>query len=224
MQRVREPFADFFVYLQVMIIEILKSMLVGVCAAAPVGPVLIIILQRTMCHGRKAGLIAGAGSAAADALWATLGAFALILVQNFVDSHRGIILAIGGLLIAAIGLAMFLKDSTGDLGKEQPSAKRNIGYAVQTFLSAMSNPAALAVMLALLAMFKLDAANATIPVWMVIIGVGLGEFCYWALVTFLVSRFLRVTAKTLKIISKVAGAAIVGIGIFLAIKGLLMII
>ena len=207
-----------------MIIEVLKSMLVGVCAAAPVGPVLIMILQRTMCHGRKAGVIAGAGSAAADTVWATLGVFALALVQNFVDTHQGLILAIGGLLIAVIGFTMFFKDSTGDLGKEQPSAKRRIGFAVQTFLSAMSNPAALAVMLALLAMFKLDATNATIPVWMVIIGVGLGEFLYWALITFLVSKFLKVTAKTLKIISKVAGAAVVGIGIFLAIKGLLMII
>lgn len=199
-------------------------MLVGICAAAPVGPVLIIILQRTMCHGRKAGLMAGAGSAAADTLWATLGVFALVLVQNFVDTHRGLILALGGLLIAGIGCAMFFKDSTSEFGKEQPSAGRKFGFAAQTFLSAMSNPAALAVMLALLAMFKLDASNATIPVWMVILGVGLGEFLYWALITFLVARFLKVTAKTLKIISKVAGVAVIGIGIFLAVKGLLMII
>lgn len=205
-----------------MIIEVLKSLLVGVCAAAPVGPVLIIVLQRTLCHGRKAGVAAGAGSAAADTLWATLGVFALALVQGFVNEHQGLIMAIGGAIIGAIGCAMFFKDSSSSIEKEAAAPKA--GFALQTFGSAMSNPAALAVMLALLAMFKLDAANATIPVWLVLIGVFAGEFCYWLVVTFLVSRFLKVTAKTLKIISKIAGAAVIGIGIFLIIKGLISIL
>lgn len=205
-----------------MIIEVLKSLLVGVCAAAPVGPVLIIIIQRTLCHGRGAGVAAGAGSAAADTLWAALGVFALALVEGFVNDHQGLIMAIGGAIIGAIGCAMFFKDSSSSMDEEIAAPKT--GFALQTFGSAMSNPAALAVMLALLAMFKLDAANVTIPVWLVLIGVFAGEFLYWLTVTFLVSRFLKVTARTLKIISKVAGVAVIGVGIFLIIKGIISIL
>lgn len=205
-----------------MIVEVLKSMLVGVCAAAPIGPVLFIVIQRTLCHGRKAGLAAGAGSATADTLWATLGVFALALVQNFVNSHQGLILAIGGAIIAAIGCAMFFKDSNMDMDGELASPKA--GFALQTFGSAMSNPAALAVMLALLAMFKLDVSNVTIPVWLVLVGVFAGEFCYWLLISFLVSRFLKLSAKSLKLISKMAGAAVFAIGIFLIVKGLITIL
>lgn len=205
-----------------MIIEVLKSLLVGVCAAAPVGPVLIIVIQRTLCHGRKAGVAAGAGSAAADTVWATLGVFALALVEGFVNDHRGLIMAIGGAIIGAIGCVMFFKDSSSDIEKESTAQKA--GFALETFGSAMSNPAALAVMLALLAMFKLDAANVSIPVWLVLTGVFAGEFLYWFLVSFVVSRFLRVTARTLKIASKVAGVAVVGVGVFLIIKGLISIL
>ena len=205
-----------------MLVEILKAMLVGLCAAVPVGPVLIIVLQRTICHGRKAGLSAGFGSAAADTLWATLGVFALALVQGFVNAHQGIIMAVGGVLIAVIGCLMFFKDSSGKLDGEVSAPKA--GFALQTFGSAMSNPAALAVMLALLAGFKLDAAHAAIPVWLVLAGVFAGELCYWSVVTFLVSRFIRVTARTLNVISKVAGAAVFGIGVFLVVKGIISII
>lgn len=205
-----------------MIIEVLKSMLVGVCAAVPVGPVLIIVLQRTLCYGRKAGLAAGVGSAAADTLWATLGVFALALVQGFVNDHQGLIMAVGGVIIGAIGCVMFFKDSSS--GIEQETSVPKAGFALQTFGSAMSNPAALAVMLALLAMFKLDVSNASIPVWLVLVGVFAGEFLYWMVISFLVSRFLKVTARTLKIISKVAGVAVTVIGIFLIVKGLISVL
>lgn len=205
-----------------MIIDILKALLVGVCAAVPVGPVLIMVLQRTLRHGRRAGVACGAGSAAADTLWATLGVFALALVQGFVATHSGWIMAIGGVLITIIGCLMFFKDSGSDL--ESDVAAPKTGFALQTFGSAMSNPAALAVMLALLASFQLDNAHASIPVWLVLIGVFAGEFCYWLLVTFLVSRFIKVTPRTIRILSKVAGVAVAAIGVFIIVKGIIELI
>lgn len=205
-----------------MTIDILKALLVGICAAIPVGPVLFIVLQRTLCHGRKAGVACGFGSASADTLWATLGAFALALVQGFVTEHEGIIMAVGGVLIGIIGALMFFKDAAKDFDAKSDSATS--GFALQTFCSAMSNPAALAVMLALLASFQLDNAHARIPVWLVLICVFLGEFAYWQLVTFAVSRFLKITAKTLTIVSKIAGGVVFAIGIFLIIKGIIILI
>jgi len=205
-----------------MIIDILKAMLVGVCAAVPVGPVLIMVLQRTLCHGRKAGVACGLGSACADTLWATLGVFALVLVQGFVNDHEGLIMTVGGVLIAIIGCLMFFKDTSKEFNGGETAPKT--GFALQTFSSAMSNPAALAVMLALLASFQLDKAHAGIPVWLVLICVFIGELCYWEVVTFMVSRFLKVTPRFLKMISRVAGAAIFAIGIFLIIKGIIILL
>ncbi|MCQ2182861.1 MAG: LysE family translocator [Bacteroidales bacterium] len=205
-----------------MFTDILKAMLVGVCAAVPVGPVLIMVLQRTLRYGRKAGIACGTGSACADTLWATLGVFALTLVQNFVDKHEGLIMAVGGGLITIIGCLMFFKDSSKGLDSDVSAPKA--GFALQTFGSAMSNPAALAVMLALLASFQLDKAHAEIPVWLVLLCVFVGEFCYWQLVTFIVSRFLKVNARMLNLLSKIAGAAVFVIGIFLIIKGIISLV
>lgn len=201
--------------------DFLKAMLVGVFAAVPVGPVLIMVLQRTLRYGRKAGAACGTGSACADTLWAALGVFALALVQTFVSDHEGLIMAVGGVLIAVIGFLMFFKDTSKELDTNVSAPKA--GFALQTFGSAMSNPAALAVMLALLASFQLDRAHAEIPIWLVLVGVFIGEFLYWQLVSFMVSRFLKVNARLLNLLSKIAGAAIVIIGIFLLIKGIIIL-
>ena len=52
--------------------EFLKALLVGVIAALPVGPIFVMVLQRTLCHGRKAGVVVGLGAATADAIFATV--------------------------------------------------------------------------------------------------------------------------------------------------------
>jgi len=205
-----------------MFTDILKAILVGICAALPIGPVLIMVLQRTLCHGRRAGMACGAGSACADTLWATLGVFALAMVQSFVTEHKGLIMAVGGVLISVIGCMMFFKDSSK--GLDNGVAAPKTGFALQTFGSALSNPAALAVMLALLASFQLDNSHASIPVWLVLVGVFIGEICYWEFVTFAVSRFLKVTPKVLTIFGKIAGAAVSAIGIYIIVKGIITLV
>ena len=54
-------------------IEILKALLVGLIAGIPVGPILVLVAQRTLCHGRRAGAMVGLGAATGDMLFAAVG-------------------------------------------------------------------------------------------------------------------------------------------------------
>ena len=205
-----------------MIIDLIKAVLVGICAAVPVGPVLFQVLQRTLRYGRGGGLAAGAGSALADTLYAAVGLFALSLIKNFINSHEAVIMLIGGLFITVLGAVMFFSKNSGPEAEGGPEKHvSGIGFALQTFLSAISNPAALAMMMAFLAIARLDASSATAPVWAILPCVTLGEMLWWLTVTGAVSRFLHVTPRTVNILGKVAGAAIVAFGIVLIIKGLI---
>ena len=56
-------------------IEVFRAFLVGICAAVPAGPVLLLVLQKTLSRGREAGILTGLGSAFADTLFATVGLF-----------------------------------------------------------------------------------------------------------------------------------------------------
>lgn len=198
-------------------------MLVGVIAAVPIGPIFVMVVQRTLCHTRRAGLMVGLGAAAGDFVYAAVGLLTLDLIKEFVLGHQGIFLLVGGLIIGVIGVGMFFREVSLDL----PEEKRHVSdwsCALQAFTSTLSNPAALATMLALLTAFSLGAGHTRIPVWGLAPLVGLGELMYWTLVTFLLARYLRIDGKVLRIVSKVAGALVCVFAVVLLVRGSMMLI
>lgn len=206
-----------------MLVELVKALLVGICAAVPVGPVLILILQKTLRRGRWAGTVAGLGSALGDAIYAAIGLFTITLLSGFIEDHSAIIMIVGGALVGLIGAVMFFNDASSGLDSAE-SHFTMAGYAVQTLGCVMSNPAALAVMIALLSVFGLDAHTTTAPVWALVLCVFGGEALYWYLLSAGVGKFMRVRPRTLKILSKICGAVIFTFGAVLIVKGIISLI
>lgn len=206
-----------------MLIDIVKAFLVGVCMAVPIGPVLLLVIQKTVYRGRWAGVATGIGSALIDTLYAAIGLFTLSLLEEFFLGHKGIIMLVGGAMVAIIGLRMaFLKPSRV---KERPDNKKTIaGYALQTAGCALSNPAAIVFAIAILAFWKLGADSLTIPVWAAVIIIFIGEMSWWNFVSFALTHFKRFNNRTVELLSHIAGAGIAVFGIILVVKGLLMII
>ena len=75
-----------------MITEILSALLIGVLAALPPGPVLMLVIQKTLNHGRWSGFFTGLGAMVIDTLYAAIGFYALGFVRDFIDSHTALIL------------------------------------------------------------------------------------------------------------------------------------
>lgn len=203
--------------------ELLKAMVVGICVALPVGPVLILVLQKTMRRGRWAGTVAGVGSALVDTLYAAIGLFALTLLDDFIAKETPYILLFGGILVSLLGVMIFLKDTSDGLDDAE-SHFTMVGYAVQTAGCALSNPAAIAVMMAILSVLDLDAQSLTAPVWAVLLFCFLGEMLYWFCLSGAVARFLKVSMRTLRIFSRICGAAIAVFGVVLIVKGIIALI
>lgn len=202
-----------------MLFEILKAMLAGAISAVPVGPILILVIQKTLCAGRPAGMMTGLGSSLADAVFAAIGLFALSLVQDVLATHQTLILGLGGIVIVGVGLIMMRSHTSLD-GYSGPSNMSMVGYALQAFTGALSNLGALAVMMALLASFGLDSPDRVSPTWALILAVFGGQMLYWNLVTILINKFIRVSARTLDRISRISGIIVVILGICLSIKGI----
>lgn len=205
-----------------MAIEILRAFLVGICAAVPAGPVLILVIQKTLSRGRLAGVLTGAGSAFADTVFATIGLFTLTLVQDFIIRHESTIMFAGGAVVALIGLGVFLGARKVRADKpDEHSGLSMFGCTLQAAGTALSNPAALVYMLGLLSVLRLTAGGVDVPVWSVLLAVAAGELCWWTALVMLTSRFLKVNGNTLVTIGKSAGAGIMCFGVILIVKGLL---
>lgn len=206
--------------------ELLKALLVGICAAVPVGPVLMLVIQKTLSSGRAAGLITGLGSAVADTIYAAVGFFTLSVIQDFVDRNQAFIMIAGGVLIAIIGITMFRKRIAFDpaVPVRTPGKLPLLSYALQSMVSVFSNPVAIAVMMALLASFSLASDTISSPAILIILFVGFGELLYWWVVTLLLNKFLKLNEKSLNILSKAASVVIIAFAVYLAAKGTIMIV
>jgi len=204
-----------------MIADMLKGFLVGVCASAPIGPIAILVIQKSLSKGHKAGFISGLGASVVDTLYAFVAIFALAFAQSMIEKHQNLILIIGGFVLAAVGVSMAFSNPFRKIradGKPKVTTK-DFGQAV---VMGLSNPMAIFVMFTLFAFFGLaDDSPHTWSVAPILICVSLGSVSYWFSISWLLSRFSRnFKMRTVLWISRITGAIIVIIGIALLGQGL----
>lgn len=207
-----------------MLMDMLKGFLVGICASAPIGPIAILVVQKSLSMGHKAGFVSGLGASVVDTLYASIAIFALAFAQRFLEDHRVIILIAGGVVLAVLGLSMALKDPFRKMKSDGTTVSpKDFGKAV---MMALSNPGAIFVMLALFAFFGIaDKSPHDWSVMPIILSVSAGSVTYWFSISWTLSRFRRkFQMNTILWISRVTGALIVIIGTALLGKGLFMVL
>lgn len=205
-----------------MVFAIFKALLAGVLVAIPIGPILVMVVQRTLCYGPRCGRMVGFGAATADMLYATVGLLALSLMKDFIERNQGWIMLAGGLLVGVIGVGMLLRPVSVNL-QEEPARMSGWTCYWQGLLSTLSNPLALGIMMTLLAMFGLADQGGFLPLVLAPL-VGLGECIYWFSVTAVLARYLRLNIRTLRTMSTVAGVVVCVFAVILVVRGALLLI
>lgn len=202
--------------------DMLKGFLVGICASAPLGPVAILVVQKSLSKGHKSGFVSGLGATVADTTYALIAIFALAIVQRFIDAYQSLILLVGGAILLAVGVSMAFSNPFKNKKRrkrDMTASPKDFGQAVAM---AYSNPGAVFVMFTLFAFFGLakDAPH-TWRVAPIILSVSAGSVTYWFLMSWLISRFSnRISMKTIIWINRITGGIIVVVGIALFGQGL----
>ena len=202
-------------------VDILKGFAVGMCASAPIGPIAILVVQKSLSKGHKAGFVSGLGASVVDTFYAFIAIFALAFAQSFIEEHKNMILTVGGAVLVAVGFSMAFSDPFRKLKADGEStvSPKDFGQAVAL---GISNPMAIFVMFTLFAFFGLaNDAPHTWSVTPIILAVSAGSVTYWFLMSWLLSRFHgNFKMRTILWISRITGALIVIIGIALLGQGL----
>jgi threonine/homoserine/homoserine lactone efflux protein len=204
-----------------MLLEIIKAFIVGICASAPIGPIAILVIQKSLSGGHKAGFIAGLGACVVDTIYAVVAIFALAVVQDFIFTHQNIILIVGGVVVSMLGMSMSFSDPFRKVKKNEGSSVSLTDF-MQSLVMGFSNPGAIFVILALFAFFGLaDKAPHNWSVMPIILSVSAGSAFYWFFVTWLLSHFRRkFEIRTILWINRVTGAIVIIIGIALLGEGI----
>ena len=209
-----------------MFIDILKGFIIGLCASIPMGPIAILVIQKTLSKGRHAGFVAGLGASVVDTVYAIISLFALAFAQQIIEKHENIILLVGGLILTLIGVSMALSNPFRKRPKRDGKSNVSSKDFLQALAMGISNPMAIFVMFALFAFFGI--AQDTPRDWNVapiILSVSTGSVTYWFCMSWLLSRFRdKFRLRTLLWISRIMGAIVIIIGLVLIGQGLFNVV
>ena len=219
-------FVRFHLLFNHMIVDILKGFVIGAAAAMPVGPIAILVIQKTMGKGRQAGFVTGLGASIVDTMYAIIALFALAFAQNLIERHENLILLAGGLILSLIGVSMALSNPFRKKRKDDGKSAVSSKDFLQAIAMGVSNPMAIFVMFALFAFFGI--AEDTPRDWNVapiILSVSAGSVTYWFTMTWVFSRFRdKLSLRTLLWISRIMGAIVIIIGLVLLGQGLFNVV
>lgn len=202
--------------------NIIKAFCVGVCASVPLGPIAIMVIQKSLGKGVKSGFVTGMGTCLADTIFAVIALFFLTIAQNIMDRYEAEILIAGGIIISVIGVLLAVSNPFRKVDQIDKVDRISSRDFLQGFLMAISNPGAILIMFGLFASFGLDVKGES---WwhiaLVILNLSAGSLLYWFAVSYSLSRFRkRFKMNTLILINRVAGIIISSIGVFLFGMGL----
>lgn len=203
-----------------MIVDVLKAFAIGICASAPLGPAAILVLQKSLSYGHRAGFYTGLGATTVDTTYATLSIFALAWTQDFINTYEYTIYLIGGPIVALLGASMAFKDPFRKLKNGDPSRGASIKDYAEAVLTALSNPGAAFVMFALFAFFNVNAGRSGFSVLPIILGVAAGSMAYWFTFSYIFSKIRNVIKMSALVwLSRIAGIIVMIIGIALLGEG-----
>lgn len=198
------------------------GIIIGILVAAPVGPVNVLCIQRAIERGFWGGIAAGLGAMLGDGLIAFCAAMGVGAISGAVQYHRMAIQFVGGLVLVAFGLRLYLAAPrvvpvTSEVAGRPETLRDFVWDIPQTFLLTITNPGAV---LGLFAIFGgvstfVEVRNAADALVIVAAVMG-GSLAWWVSLSHLVARFRhRLSLTRLQLINQVAGLLLVGFGLLL---------
>lgn len=176
-----------------------QSLLIGLSIAAPVGPIGLLVIQRTLQHGSGVGLATGLGAAMADALYGAIGAFGVAGVIDALNGAR-VPLALGGAAFL-LWLAWRIWHAAPAVRAATAGGGGALGSFAGTFALTLSNPATI---LSFAAVFgALGARGGVSEPWTMVAGVLAGSALWWLLLSAAVGRLrTRLDAGVLRTVNR----------------------
>lgn len=187
----------------------IKGLIIGFSIAAPVGPIGVLCIQRTMAGGRVAGLATGMGAATADAIYGCIAGFGLSFISQFLINQQLWLKLGGGLFLGYLGLRTVLsKPKTDDL---QAGNQGLLPAYLSTFFLTLTNPMTILSFTAIFAGLGLATGTGNYASALTLVaGVFLGSASWWLLLTSGVGLLWKQPGPTFgRWVNRISGAVLI---------------
>ncbi len=190
---------------------IFKGLLIGIIASAPMGPVGVLCVQRTLNKGRWYGFVTGIGAAISDFIYALITGFGMSFVVNLIDNHqnRFILQMIGSIMLLIFGIYSYRSDPTKKIRATSKNKGTLVHNGVTAFLVTISNPLIIFLLMACFAQFTFVTTN---HLFMVIgyCCIICGAILWWYGLTWLIDKVRnKFDSSGIIIINKIIGSIVI---------------
>lgn len=190
-----------------------RGLVLGFSIAAPVGPIGVLCIRRTLAEGRVAGLVTGLGAASADAIYGAVAALGLSAVTSLLVEHQGWVRLFGGLFLVWLGMRTFLvQPAERAAGGRGDSLLANYG---STFVLTLTNPMTILSFAAVFAGLGLGTGNSAATASLTLVaGVLVGSAAWWLLLCTFVGAFrTRFDRRAMRWANRFSGSVIAAFGL-----------
>lgn len=199
---------------------LLKGLVIGLSIAAPVGPIGLLCIRRTLADGMPRGLVSGLGAASADALYGFVAAFGVAVVTDALVGGQTVLRLFGGVMLLWLGWRTLSAPPADHAAETRPRAGL-LGAYLSTFLLTIANPATILSFVAVFGGLGITAGGSDGPdrgdtalAAVLVLGVFLGSAIWWlALSAFVGAMRRRVTPGAMLWINRASGAVLGGFGV-----------
>jgi len=199
----------------------LKGLVLGFSVAAPVGPIGVLCIQRSLTRGFWAGFVSGLGATTADTMYGLIAAFGITAVSTYMITQANLLGLAGGLFLCYLGVKTFKSKPAAAHVADQSNSL--IGAYASTFALTITNPMTIiAFTLIFSGMGLANASSTTATSALMVLGVFTGSGLWWLLLTSGVSWLKdRFDAGKMVWINRIAGVVILIFGLLSLLKVLL---
>jgi threonine/homoserine/homoserine lactone efflux protein len=195
------------------IIFLLKGLLIGFSIAAPVGPIGLLCIRRTLANGRASGLVSGLGAATADAMYGCIAGFGLTAVSAFLVREEAAFRLVGGLFLLHLGITTMRARPAVEAAKASDEGLAR-DYVSTLFLT-LTNPITILSFAAIFTGLGIVRAQSHAAAGLLVLGVFRGSAAWWLILSAAVGAVReRFNARAMRAVNIISGLVVCGFGIW----------
>lgn len=209
--------------MELFISTILGCLAIGVILSAPMGPIGILCVQRTLNKGREAGWWTGLGAAISDLLYCLLTGMGMSFVNKVIESNQAPLQIFGSIILLIFGFFIVKRNPATEIKDTSDKKENHYQEMVTGFLLTLSNPLLVFLIIPLFARFGFPSTEMAWP--LIIIGYGCifaGAIVWWTVLTYLVNTVRsHFNIRSMWVINIVIGIIILILSVYGLITGLM---
>lgn len=194
---------------------LVKGVLIGVLVSAPMGPIGILCIQRTLNKGRWHGFVTGLGAALSDVLYAILTCLGMGVVITFIEANQAPLQLLGSAVLALFGYYIYKSNPVKSLRKRQEGKTSYAQDFITAFLLTFSNVFIILLYIGLFARFSFILPDSSIFVVAAgLLCIGIGAVLWWFVITYFIAKLKkRFNVRGIWVLNRVIGSIIIALSV-----------